>query len=213
MNPLAFYLLATLENGYALEFSRSALIFDLEKNGLEAETEQMIEFYRIGRDQMEALLQEELTYPSYPLADGTRSRPASTVSRIPSAAFLAPERTHTTSTNGYDSSDASMNDVIEQAAEEVYKEEEFEEQYPAHSKEAVEEQQIKNAEAINQLNETIDEKQENFVEHEGQQEAMAENRDLGHAETNSPVSEPTEGSTRKAPFRSYPGLMYYMMCC
>lgn len=85
-------LLATLEEGYTLEFSRSALIFDFEKQGLTSESELASEFYRIGRDQIEAVLQEGLANtPSSPQEEN-RPRQPSALSRLPSAAFLVPER-------------------------------------------------------------------------------------------------------------------------
>jgi hypothetical protein len=50
-------LLATLEEGYSLEFTRSGLIFDFEKQGTEPpEYKHGIEFHRIGIDLMEALM-------------------------------------------------------------------------------------------------------------------------------------------------------------
>jgi hypothetical protein len=53
----ARYLLHTLENGYRLAFTRSALIFDFEKPGTEApEFEGGIEFHRIGFDLIQDLV-------------------------------------------------------------------------------------------------------------------------------------------------------------
>ncbi|MCB0185135.1 MAG: hypothetical protein KDE31_12765, partial [Caldilineaceae bacterium] len=50
--------LYTLENGYKLAFTRSALIFDLAKAGTEAaEQEQSIEYHRIGSDLVRQLIQ------------------------------------------------------------------------------------------------------------------------------------------------------------
>ncbi len=54
----AIFLLRTLESGYTLKFTRSALIFDFEKTGTEeAIHEQGIEFHRIGVDLISTLLQ------------------------------------------------------------------------------------------------------------------------------------------------------------
>lgn len=54
----AIFLLRTLENGYTLRFTRSALIFDFEKDGTEeAIHEHGIEFHRIGLDLISNLLQ------------------------------------------------------------------------------------------------------------------------------------------------------------
>ncbi len=84
----ARFFITTLEAGYSLEFSRSAITFDLSQQGLSMETEQGIEFYRVGRDQVEALLLESAPAES---AQQERAKPPS-VSRLPSAAFLVPER-------------------------------------------------------------------------------------------------------------------------
>lgn len=88
----ARYFLATLEEGYTLEFSHSALIFDFEKQGMESEKERASEFYRIGRDQIEALLQESLAAMPVLPHEEPRPRTPSTLSRLSVAAFLVPER-------------------------------------------------------------------------------------------------------------------------
>jgi DNA phosphorothioation-dependent restriction protein DptH len=111
----ARFLLATLEDGYTLEFSQSALIFDFEKNGLTPEPDPLCEFYRVGRDQIEALLQEaleaepELSSASVSTPEERWARPPSSLSRLPSAAFLAPERERTVSRDNakYDEQAAS----------------------------------------------------------------------------------------------------------
>ena len=46
----ARYLLRSLEDGYHLLFTRSAIVFDFEKNGSEIEREHGIEFHRVGLD-------------------------------------------------------------------------------------------------------------------------------------------------------------------
>ncbi|MEW6733544.1 MAG: ATP-binding protein, partial [Acidobacteriota bacterium] len=59
----ARYFLRTLDNGYKLTFTRSALIFDFEKPGTEpAEIESGIEYHRIGVDLIRQLI--EATSPS-----------------------------------------------------------------------------------------------------------------------------------------------------
>lgn len=53
----AQYLLASLEKGYRLDFTRSALIFDFEKSGTEpAENEAGVEYHRIGDDLIRQLV-------------------------------------------------------------------------------------------------------------------------------------------------------------
>src|SRR5579884_1275192 len=81
-------LLNALEDGYTLEFSRSALIFDFEARGLESENDDGIEFYRIGRDQIEALLTagEDMS-TSEPERQEVSASAA--ITRLPSAAFLS----------------------------------------------------------------------------------------------------------------------------
>ncbi len=81
-------LLSALEDGYMVEFSRSALIFDFEARGLESEYDEGIEFYRIGRDQIEALLTagEDMS-TSEPERQEVSASAA--ITRLPSAAFLS----------------------------------------------------------------------------------------------------------------------------
>lgn len=52
----ARYLLRTLEDGYRLAFTRSALIFDFEKQGSDVEMEHGIEYHRIGSDLVRELI-------------------------------------------------------------------------------------------------------------------------------------------------------------
>ena len=86
----AQFFLATLEHGYTLQFSRSALIFDFERSGTElVDSEHGIEFYRIGKDMIDSLL-ADYSSQSVP-GTGTASSSASSLS---SAAFLSPERAH-----------------------------------------------------------------------------------------------------------------------
>jgi DNA phosphorothioation-dependent restriction protein DptH len=90
-------LLATLEDGYTLHFTRCALIFDFEQPGIEfVDVERGIEFYRIGQDQVTALL------AATPAAPATAEHPVSRSSQsFSSAAFLAPERDHSVSRDYY----------------------------------------------------------------------------------------------------------------
>lgn len=51
-------LLDSIEQGYLLQFRRSALIFDFDKNGTDAPDKEVgIEFHRIGKDLIHALLE------------------------------------------------------------------------------------------------------------------------------------------------------------
>ncbi len=87
----AQFFLTTLENGYTLHFTRSALIFDFEKMGTElVDNERGIEFYRIGKDQIESLIAD---YSSQSFSEEIGKTPTSS-SSLPSASFLAPERDH-----------------------------------------------------------------------------------------------------------------------
>lgn len=89
----AQFFLSTLENGYTLHFTRSALIFDFEKTGAElVDNEGSIEFYRIGKDQIDALIAD---YSSQSFAEEMGKSPStSSSSSLQSASFLAPERDH-----------------------------------------------------------------------------------------------------------------------
>ncbi|WP_055526642.1 methylation-associated defense system ATP-binding protein MAD8 [Streptomyces graminilatus] len=52
----ARWLLERLDHGYRLEFTRSGLVFDLSKEGLDADHEDGVAFHRIGRDHAVGLL-------------------------------------------------------------------------------------------------------------------------------------------------------------
>ena len=87
----ARFLLARLEEGYTLNFTRSALIFDLEQTGLEPpELEQYIEFYHIGKEYISALLTGFAPSPAEQPEHTASS--AGSVPRFPSAAFTVPAR-------------------------------------------------------------------------------------------------------------------------
>jgi len=100
----AEFFLETLETGYSLAFTRSALIFDLAKPGTEApETEAGIEFHRIGIDLIRELLEvaaqaipDVATPQMAPAAmETTTERLCSRVTSVPrldTAAFLGGER-------------------------------------------------------------------------------------------------------------------------
>jgi DNA phosphorothioation-dependent restriction protein DptH len=79
-------LLATLDGGYRLRFTRSALIFDFEKGGADdAERENGIEFYRVGKDLIGLLVAQAA-------GDVTEADVAATLPRLSSAAFVAEPR-------------------------------------------------------------------------------------------------------------------------
>ncbi|MBA4496311.1 ATP-binding protein [Paenactinomyces guangxiensis] len=92
--------LQSIENGYTLRFQRCALIFDFEKNGTESpDNEVGIEFHRIGRDLIHALLEgcrvkrdaqtsEENGATSQSLSDLFIPE----VPKLQTAAFIAPNR-------------------------------------------------------------------------------------------------------------------------
>jgi DNA phosphorothioation-dependent restriction protein DptH len=96
-------LLASIEQGYSLQFRRCALIFDFDKPGTEPpDSEVGIEFHRIGKDLIHALLD------GCRRSDATESGEAADVGalselivpnvpRLETAAFLVPDRARTTS--------------------------------------------------------------------------------------------------------------------
>lgn len=96
-------LLASIEKGYALQFRRCALIFDFEKVGTEApDNEVGIEFYRIGKDLIHALLENcrkpvsvetEKESTAYFLSE----KFIPSVPKLETAAFISPKRERSTS--------------------------------------------------------------------------------------------------------------------
>ena len=96
-------LLESIEQGYSLQFRRCALIFDFDKAGTEApDIEVGIEFHRIGKDLIHALL-ENLRKPT---SSDLEEEPAEhllseqfipNVPKLETAAFIAPKRTRSTS--------------------------------------------------------------------------------------------------------------------
>ena len=96
--------LQSIECSYSLQFRRCALIFDFEKNGTESpETEVGIEFHRVGKDLIHALLEgcqvsiteesAEAVAPSQTLSEQF----IPDVPKLETAAFIAPSRERTTS--------------------------------------------------------------------------------------------------------------------
>jgi hypothetical protein len=102
----------TLEGGYRLSFTRSALIFDFAKPGTEKPTiEEGIEYHRIGHDLVHELLDayaalptststwtdaEDQTIPLTPMAVHQRRERIPSVPTLSAAAFKASPRRHTT---------------------------------------------------------------------------------------------------------------------
>lgn len=108
----AHTLLDSLDDGYQLRFTRSGLIFDLARSGTDRETEEGVEFHRIGRDLITELINAIPTVrsgvpgPTDVLADerdevaaapeGTTTTPTLaqlqlTVPRLADAGFRAPD--------------------------------------------------------------------------------------------------------------------------
>jgi DNA helicase HerA-like ATPase len=108
----ARYFLNSLEDGYGIRFTRSGLIFDLAKSGADhADSEFGIEYYRIGLNLIEELLQaaapaetttlsdlQPTATPSYARTETelrTRRALTASVPTLEKAAFLSPPRDHT----------------------------------------------------------------------------------------------------------------------
>lgn len=95
--------LKSIEYGYSLQFRRCALVFDFEKSGTEApETEVGIEFHRIGKNLVQALLEcckasvKEITTDDEIAQLSMSEQLISDVPKLSTAAFLAPSRERTT---------------------------------------------------------------------------------------------------------------------
>jgi DNA phosphorothioation-dependent restriction protein DptH len=89
-------LLASLEKGYELQFSRSALIFDFSQPGTDpVECESGIEFYRIGSDFIQKLVNDVSENSS--TSDSTSINQVASLPKLDSAAFLVPNRPYSVS--------------------------------------------------------------------------------------------------------------------
>lgn len=106
----ARFLLRSLEDGYQLRFTRSALVFDFEKDGTEVEYEHGIEFHRVGSNLIRELIEAAASMPIEKTApveslvfgasteDRSKAGPMSHREQVPSiptletAAFLGPDR-------------------------------------------------------------------------------------------------------------------------
>lgn len=92
----AKYLLRTLEQGYKLSITRSAVIFDFGQNNSGMENEVGIEFHRVGRNHIDELLSVELLQDDESSA-GTLDTLELTLPKLTSAEFLHKERDRTVS--------------------------------------------------------------------------------------------------------------------
>lgn len=96
-------LLESIEQGYSLQFRRCALIFDFDKAGTEApDNEVGIEFHRIGKDLIHALLENcrkpvSVEVEEEPTAHLLSDQLIPNVPKLETAAFMAPKRERSTS--------------------------------------------------------------------------------------------------------------------
>ncbi|MDR3722939.1 MAG: hypothetical protein P4K83_00430 [Terracidiphilus sp.] len=96
-------LLESIEQGYSLQFRRCALIFDFSKAGTEApDNEVGIEFHRIGKDLIHALLENchkpiSVEIEEEPVAHLLSEQLIPNVPKLDTAAFIAPKRARSTS--------------------------------------------------------------------------------------------------------------------
>lgn len=96
-------LLDSIEQGYTLQFRRCALIFDFDKTGTEApDNEVGIEFHRIGKDLIHALLENCRRPASAEIEEEVIAQSLSdqllpNVPKLETAVFIAPKRTRSTS--------------------------------------------------------------------------------------------------------------------
>ena len=96
-------LLESIEQGYSLQFRRCALIFDFDKNGTEAPDKEVgIEFHRIGKDLIHALLDNcrkpvPVETEEEPTAHLLSEQFIPNVPKLDTAAFIAPKRERSTS--------------------------------------------------------------------------------------------------------------------
>jgi len=115
----------TIETGYSLQFRRAAIIFDFEKKGTDApDNEVGIEYHRIGKDLIQALLDNcsiKFSEASEDLDDESVTLSKITIPEVPrleTAAFLTPKRVRTTEIKAlpiHDFNDDESNIIIEPA--------------------------------------------------------------------------------------------------
>ena len=108
-------LIETIEMGYSLQFRRCALIFDFEKNGPDIpDNEVGIEFHRIGKDLINALLENCHKPDSGEIETETSSILLSdqfipSVPKLETAAFIAPKRVRSISWTTEEMTESSEN--------------------------------------------------------------------------------------------------------
>lgn len=94
-------LLSTLEQGYELKFSRSALIFDFgQEESHFVEQDSRVEFHRIGRDLIKELVEDIDYYQSLLTGSSVILKSIPTHS-LDSAAFLVPDRGYSTTETAF----------------------------------------------------------------------------------------------------------------
>jgi DNA phosphorothioation-dependent restriction protein DptH len=87
----AKFFIRTLEDGYKLHFTRSALVFDFEKEGLDLpEVDNGVQFHRIGVDIIRTLVDEAVVAQADDA--GEPSREESSVPKLTEARFLVRDR-------------------------------------------------------------------------------------------------------------------------
>ena len=96
-------LLESIEHGYSLQFRRCALIFDFDKTGTDAPDKEVgIEFHRIGKDLIRALLENCRKLVSVEIEEESTAHLLSeqlipNVPKLETAAFIAPKKFRSTS--------------------------------------------------------------------------------------------------------------------
>ena len=109
-------LLELLEDGYALRFSRSGVVFDFDKPGTEPpDREAGVEFHRVGKDLIRSLVNHAARVTPRPPSSGSIDDPEDSgealhqaalapvpIPRLDSAAFLVADRARTTTDPGTD---------------------------------------------------------------------------------------------------------------
>ncbi|WP_234909943.1 hypothetical protein, partial [Vibrio anguillarum] len=89
-------MLRTLEEGYKLSITRSAVIFDFGQNSSGVEKEVGIEFHRVGRNHIDELLSAKVPEDNEH-SEGTLDSLELTLPKLTSAEFLHKERDRTVS--------------------------------------------------------------------------------------------------------------------
>lgn len=111
--------LESIEYGYSLQFSRSGIIFDFEKIGTGGpENEVGIEFHRIGKDRIKALLDTlkpvtEKVLQKDEIYSTLSEQIIPEIPKLQTAAFIAPSRKRTTSWNLVDTAWTDLTEVDE----------------------------------------------------------------------------------------------------